>query len=101
MVLVTSYKMPVKRLVEKWHIYPMEDLEEADGKAVRKLIAFPRERDRDAIVKRLAEAVEVGEIQDMVWATPGLPMLIFITLGLVIALLLGDLVWMLIRHALG
>ncbi|MCK5563497.1 peptidase A24, partial [Candidatus Bathyarchaeota archaeon] len=33
-----------------------------------------------------------GKIQNNIWATPGLPMLIFITAGLVIALVFGDLV---------
>jgi prepilin signal peptidase PulO-like enzyme (type II secretory pathway) len=36
-----------------------------------------------------------------VWATPGLPMLIFITLGLIVALLFGDIVWLLVRFILG
>ncbi|MDW8022241.1 MAG: A24 family peptidase C-terminal domain-containing protein [Nitrososphaerota archaeon] len=101
LVLITAYKMHIKKLEAKWHLYPMENLEKAEGKIVRKLVAFPRERDRDAIVKRLAEASAAGEIPDHVWATPGLPMLIFITVGLIIALFFGDLVWMLVRLLLG
>ena len=37
------------------------------------------------------------KINAYVWATPGLPMLIFVTLGLIVALLFGDFVWLLIR----
>ena len=42
-----------------------------------------------------------GKISDGVWATPGLPMLIFVTVGLIIALSLGDIVWILVSHLLG
>jgi preflagellin peptidase FlaK len=101
LVLITGYKIPIKRLKEKWHLYPMEDVEKRENSTVRKLVALPKDEGRDAIVERLAEAVEAGEIHDMVWATPGLPMLIFMTIGLVIALFFGDIVWVLVRFLLG
>ena len=56
---------------------------------------------RDKIVERLSNAVEAGKIDGYVWATPGLPMLIFVTLGLIVALLFGDVVWLLVRFVLG
>lgn len=101
LVLVTSYKMPVKRLKEKWHLYPMEDLEKMENKVVRRLVVIPKDKDREAIVGRLANAVETGEIEDGVWVSPGLPMLIFITIGLIVALVFGDIVWMFVRLLLG
>jgi len=101
LVLITGYKIPIKRLKEKWHLYPMEDIEKRENRTVRKLVALPKDEGRDSIVERLAEAVEAGEIQDMVWATPGLPMLIFMTIGLIIALFFGDMVWVFVRFLLG
>jgi preflagellin peptidase FlaK len=102
LVLITGYKVSVERLKEKWHLYPMEDVEETPEKEFkRKLVVIPKDEGRDAIVERLAKAVEAGKIQNTVWATPGLPMLIFITAGLIIALLLGDIVWICIRFLLG
>jgi prepilin signal peptidase PulO-like enzyme (type II secretory pathway) len=53
------------------------------------------------MLERLSKAVEEGKIDGYVWATPGLPMLIFVTLGLVAALVLGDFVWLLVRLVLG
>jgi preflagellin peptidase FlaK len=101
--LITGYKVSVAKLKEKWHIYPMEDMEEEnDEKPLkRKLIVMPRDEGRDGIVARLSKAVDAGKIDAYVWATPGLPMLIFITIGLIIALLFGDIVWMLVSFALG
>ncbi|MBC7130162.1 hypothetical protein H5T51_02935, partial [Candidatus Bathyarchaeota archaeon] len=101
LVLLTSYKLPIEKLEAKWHIYPMEDVEEAEKTVIRKLIVFPKDSERDVIVKRLADAIKRGLIPNQVWATPGLPMLIFITLGLIVALVFGDVVWILVRFLLG
>jgi len=102
MVLLTGYRTSVNRMKEKWHIYPLEDVEEnAEKRLSRKLLVVPKDEGRDAVVKRLDEAVKTGKISDRVWATPGLPFLIFVTLGLVLALFVGDIVWICIRLLLG
>jgi preflagellin peptidase FlaK len=101
LVLVTGYKIPIDKLKQKWHLYPLEDVEKTENGLKRKLVLLPKDEGRDAIVERLSKAVENGKIQNTVWATPGLPMLIFITLGLVIALFFGDIVWICISFLLG
>jgi preflagellin peptidase FlaK len=103
LVLVTGYKMPIAKLKEKWHVYPLEDVEEDDDNEPlkRKLLVVPRDEGRDEIVARLSKAAEEGKIESYVLATPGLPMLIFVTAGLVLALVFGDIVWLLIRFLLG
>lgn len=99
LVLITGYKISIAKLKEKWHVYPLEDIEEDDDKNTleRKLVVIPKDENRNAIVKRLAKAIESGKIDDTVWATPGLPMLIFITAGLIIALFFGDIIWIFIH----
>jgi preflagellin peptidase FlaK len=96
--MITGYKVSVAKLKEKWHVYPMEDIEEKNSENMvkRKLVVIPRDEGRNEIVARLSRAVDDGKIDAYVWATPGLPMLIFITLGLIIAVLFGDIVWMLV-----
>jgi preflagellin peptidase FlaK len=101
LVLVTGYKVSISRLKEKWHLYPLEDIENFETGFKRKLVLIPKDEERNAIVERLAKAIETGKIQDMIWATPGLPMLIFITAGLIIALFFGDIVWIFVRFLLG
>ena len=102
LVMVTGYKVSVAKLKEKWHVYPMEDIN-ADGENLfkRKLVIVPKDEGRDEIVERLSNAVGTGKISDYVWATPGLPMLIFVTIGLIVALLFGDIVWLLVSFILG
>jgi preflagellin peptidase FlaK len=102
LVLITGYKVTVAKLKEKWHVYPMEDLDDDGEKPFkRKLVVVPRDEGRDEIVERLSKAVDSGKIGDHIWATPGLPMLIFVTIGLMVALLFGDLVWLLVTLILG
>lgn len=100
-VLITGYKMDVNKLKEKWHIFPMEDVDDPYTDLNRKLVIVPKDEGRDKIVERLSNAVENGKIDHYVWATPGLPMLIFVTLGLVVALVCGDIVWLVVRTIMG
>ncbi len=101
-VLFTGYKVAPASLEKTPHSYPLEDIiVKEDGSTERKLMAFPKDETREAIVARIVSASREGKIQDGVWATPGLPLLIFITAGLVIALLVGDLIWVILRFFLG
>jgi preflagellin peptidase FlaK len=101
LILITGYKVTIAKLKEKWHIFPMEDVEaDAENVLKRKLVVIPTDEGRDGIVERLSNAAQAGKIDTYVWATPGLPMLIFITAGLIVALLCGDIVWILVRFIL-
>jgi preflagellin peptidase FlaK len=100
-VLITGYKMDVSHVKEKWHIFPMEDVDDHTSDLNRKLVVVPKDEGRDKIVERLQNAADHKQIDRYVWATPGLPMLIFVTLGLVVALFGGDLVWLFVRTIMG
>ena len=98
LVLLTGYKVPVEELKEKWHVYPLEDVEKTEeNRLKRKLIILPKDEGRKEIVERIDEAIKSGAIPNEVWATPGLPMLIFILAGLITALFFGDIIWICMR----
>jgi archaeal preflagellin peptidase FlaK len=101
LVMVTGYKMPISKVKEKWHLFPLEDVEEQESGLNRKLVVVPKDEGRSEMVERLSNAVEAGKIDRYIWTTPGLPMLIFVTLGLIAALTLGDFVWLLVRAVIG
>jgi preflagellin peptidase FlaK len=101
LVLITGYKMNISKVKAKWHIFPMEDVDNNQVDLKRKLVIVPREEGREQIVERLSDAADNGRIDCFVWATPGLPMLIFVTLGLITALFFGDVVWWLVQTVLG
>jgi len=92
LILLSGYKVNIADLEKKDYLIPLEDLD-ARLEEKRKLIAIPRDEEREEIVLRLLEAKSNGQIQGDVWATPGLPILVFITAGLVIALVFGDILW--------
>jgi preflagellin peptidase FlaK len=102
LVLLTGYKMPLAKLREKWHIYPLEDAHlDPYEHVTRKLVLLPKDEGRNEVIERLDKAASNGKIQQYVWATPGLPMLIFITIGFAFTFILGDIVWTCIRLVLG
>ncbi len=103
LVILTGQKFSLDVLKTKWHIYPMEDIEEANAESQlkRKLVIVPKDEGRDEILERLSKASQAGKIGSRIWATPGLPMLVFVTIGLILALTVGDLVWLLVANLFG
>jgi len=93
----TGYKIKASEL-EKGHIYPLEDIGTKEtGESERRLLVFPKDENVEGIVERILKAKQEGQLQNEIWATPGLPLLVFITAGLIVALVFGDLVWVLLR----
>jgi len=98
--LFSGYKVKISKL-ERGHMYPLEDVDvNEEGEAKRKLLVFPKDEEREEIVSRIVENVKEEKLEGGVWATPGLPLLIFITAGLIIALAYGDIVWILLSSFL-
>lgn len=99
-VLVTGYKIELAALEKNTHVFPVEDIAPKETGEERRLLLFPKDETQEAIMARLRSAGQEGKIQDGIWVTPGLPLLIFITAGLIIALLFGDIIWLLLRSFL-
>ena len=98
LAIISGYKVRLSSL-EKGHLEPLEDIEINDERErKRKLLVFPSYEEHEDIVSRLKE--NDNERNGWVWVTPGLPLLIFITAGLIVALAYGDLVWFLISSLL-
>jgi len=100
MALFSGYKVKISKL-KKGHMYPLEDVYvNEEGERKRKLLVFPKDEEREEIVARILENVKEERLGGGVWVTPGLPLLIFITAGLIIALAYGDIVWILLSSFL-
>ena len=101
LALLCGYKVSIADL-EKSFLYPLEDVQTTqEGGLKRRLLVFPKDEAREEIVGRIVKAEKEGKIQNIVWATPGLPMLIFITIGLILAFTVGDIIWILIGQIIG
>ena len=97
LAVLCGYKVNAADLKSRKHFYPLEDARVLEtGKTERRLLVYPSDEKRERIVERLLEAREEGKLRSEVWVTPGLPLLVFITAGLIIALTLGDLIWVML-----
>jgi preflagellin peptidase FlaK len=98
LTLISGYKVSPAELKKKEYLYPLEDVEKGRSNDVkRRLVVVPKDEERAGIVKRVLDAIYNERIKGEVWATPGLPMLVFITAGFTVALFLGDIVWIFCR----
>ena len=101
LTLLCGYKVKVSQLEKVEHLYPLEDVYVNEtGESRRNLLVFPKDEEREEIVARILETAGEEKLEKEVWATLGLPMLIFITAGLIVALAYGDIVWILLRSVL-
>jgi len=99
---VSGYRVKVVELEKKGYLYPLEDIRVAEtGENERRLIIIPRDEQREEIVERILEASREGKLHTDVWVSPGLPMLVFITAGLIVALVFGDILWIIFGSVLG
>lgn len=97
LTFLCGYKVNVAALEKSGHMYPLEDIQAKEtGESERRLLLMPKDEEREKIVERILRAAQEGKLQNEVWVTPGLPMLIFITAGLIVALIFGDIVWVIL-----
>lgn len=100
LALFTGYKVDLSELKRKFYLVPMEKLSRGEnGKLIRSLKLFVgTDVDRDALVAQLEDfAGDLGKI----WVTPYLPYIVFIMIGLVVTLLMGDILFWLIIQVVG
>ena len=102
LTILCGYKVEAAELEKGGYFYPLEDVHVGeDGETKRKLIVMPKDEEREEVIERILNAAGRGELPREVWVTPGLPFLIFITAGFIVALILGDIVWIILRLAIG
>ncbi len=84
-----GYRMPIETAKAR-HVRLMHSYEEVGGKVVRTYRVFKGPELTDDLYKQMMNWKKAGKIDDLVWITPKIPMLIPITLGVIAAILYGD-----------
>ena len=92
MASITGYQTDLSRLTSTFYLYPMEEFDPNNSRRTFKLF-FGAETDRDQMVSRLTESLSRLDYKGRIWVTPGLPMLLFILIGLAITLIFGDVIF--------
>ena len=95
LALITGYKISANKLHERSFIYPIEEIKIVNGKTIRKLRIRIGASSGEETLEQILKLIERGQLRGKIWVTPALPMLIFITIGLILALTSGDLAYML------
>ena len=91
LALATGYRTTVARLVSTFYLYPMERIVEDEKGAHSTLELYANaDVDHEELVSDFRESLQKVGSPQTVWVTPGLPLLLFILFGVVIALFLGD-----------
>jgi preflagellin peptidase FlaK len=89
--LFLGYPTELSKLRTTFYLYPMEEVVKDDGGSRRSLRLYSNaETDREPLVSELSESLSGLGFKGRVWVTPGLPMLLFILVGLILTLILGD-----------
>jgi len=100
--VISGYKVDFEEVEEKIYLYPLEEVVESEGRIERRLNLFVEaEVERQDLLGKLRPYVEKKVVPREIWATPGLPMLVFVTVGFVSALILGDLLFSIISTLFG
>ena len=91
---LTGYQVPIDELESKPHLFLLESLDRQESTVKRRFEFDPRvDLDRSKELAELKRAADSGLLRSGIWVSPGLPFLVFVTLGLGISLLFGDVVW--------
>jgi preflagellin peptidase FlaK len=91
---ITGYQVPVDELESKPFLFLLESISRQGSTIKRRLeFSFRVDLDRRKELAEIKSAAAEGSLRGGVWVSPGLPFLVFITLGLGISLLFGDVVW--------
>jgi preflagellin peptidase FlaK len=91
LAFITGYPTEQARLRSIFYLYPMEEVIQTATGARRSLRAYvSAEEDRDESVRKLTSQLDQIGYRGDVWVTPGLPHLVFLLIGLIVSLTLGD-----------
>jgi preflagellin peptidase FlaK len=91
---VSGYRVSFDELESKSYLFLLESIDK-QGSTLRRRFRFDPTVDSDhqRELEEMKTAADSGLLHGTVWASPGLPFLLFVTLGLVLSLVLGDIVW--------
>jgi preflagellin peptidase FlaK len=103
LAFITGFPTQLSQLRSTFYLYPMEEVVEDEGGAHRTLETYSSaDVDRDQVLSEFEGSLKKVGSPSMVWVTPGIPLLVFVLIALVIVLVLGDplffVISILLRH---
>jgi len=93
LAMITGYRVSIEKLSKGGFNYPIEEIEISEGKVRRRLKIKVGASSGEENLKKILKLYEEGRIKGRIWATPALPMLIFMTIGLAVTFIWGDVIF--------
>jgi preflagellin peptidase FlaK len=94
---LTGYQVPMAELESRPHLFLLESVHMQGSIVRRRFELDPRvDLDRSKEFAEIKKAADLGLIRGGIWVSPGLPFLVFLTSGLGVSLLCGDVLWSLV-----
>ena len=91
LALFTGSPTSIARLKSTYYLYPMEEIVEDNKGTHRSLQLYSKvDVNRDQAVSEFLQSLRKVGSPEIVWVTPGLPLLVFIFFSVIITLVLGD-----------
>jgi len=91
LALITGFPAKVSKLESTFYLYPMEQVVDDENGVRRTFQTFSKaDVDREQTLSEFFDSMKKVGSPSTVWVTPGLPLLVFMLLGLVIGLTIGD-----------
>ena len=94
MACILGYRTELSKLRSTFYLYPMEEVVQGAEGPHRALKLFTdAETDREPLISELSTSLTKLGYEGKVWVTPGIPMFLFILIGLILTLILGDIIF--------
>ncbi|OFV67125.1 MAG: peptidase A24 [Candidatus Syntrophoarchaeum caldarius] len=100
-LLFLGYRKDIEGLRDSRHLRLLDRYEEMEDGSVRKRYRMGGVKIDDDLIGELEKYAASGKIEKKVWVTPGIPLMISITAGFVVAVIWGDLIDILVRLSIG
>lgn len=91
LALITGFPTSVPKLQSTFYLYPMEKVVENGNGAHRTLQVYSKaDVDREQLLSEFTGSLRKVNSPNLVWVTPGLPLLVFILIAVVVSITIGD-----------
>jgi hypothetical protein len=91
LAFVTGFPTQLAQLRSTFYLYPMEKVIRDEEGAHRTLEVYSKaDVEREQVLSEFEDSLKTVGSPSMVWVTPGLPLLVFVFIALVIVLIVGD-----------
>lgn len=93
LAIATGYRIPLEKIKNEKYKYPIEEIIVEENSIKRRLNIKIGASMGEEKLGEIIKLFEEGKIHGHIWVTPALPLIVFMSIGVVITLLYGDIIF--------